>query len=179
MGWSSGWPPESWSSNTGDPQSFTRALRELSERSLSGEPASGAPGSKAGQETPAGAFVFPSTTGLRKLLAGSQGCQRAASAKEAALSDGGSAGARVPCVPRHRPREECPGGGWGAELDTPGCQPSLPAPRPTKQAQPPAVDAGVAQPPGSPGSEPQLCAQSTAYLGEKLGSPASPPETLT
>lgn len=46
MGWSSGWPPEIWSSNTRDPQSFTRAPRELSKRSLSHEPASGAPGSK-------------------------------------------------------------------------------------------------------------------------------------
>ena len=86
-----------------------------------------------GQETPAGAFVFPSTTRLRKLLAGSQGCQRAASAKEVALSDGGSARARVPCMPQHRPQEERPGGGWGAEFDTPVSRSSLPALCPTEQ----------------------------------------------
>lgn len=43
---------------------------------------------------------------------------RAASAGEVALSDGGQTKNGVPCVSRHRPREESPGGGWGAEFGT-------------------------------------------------------------
>lgn len=105
------------------PPEFHRSPGELSERSLSGVSQCLGPEAPAGQETPAGAFVFPSTTGLRKLLARSG--SKAPSAHEAGLSDGGSARARVPCVPRHRPCKEGPGGGWGAALDIPGSCPLL------------------------------------------------------
>lgn len=81
---------------------------------LRGEPASGARGSLgAGQETPGGAFVFPSTSGLRKLLARLRGCQRGGGG----LSDGGCARPGFPACPGTGPAEGARvGGGRGRGL---------------------------------------------------------------
>lgn len=80
VAWAWGWGPlRAGLPANGTPRVSTEPPGELSGRSLSGVSKRLGPrgcGSRAGQKTPAGAFVFPSTTGLRKLLAGSEGCQR-------------------------------------------------------------------------------------------------------
>ena len=120
----SGWPPKSWASSTWDPQSFAGAPRgAVRTEPLRGEPASGAHGSEQARKRLLVHLFFHQ----QQAYVNSSPALKAASTGEAALSDGGSARAGVPCMSRHRPHGESPTGGGGVGLGTgPICPPRLP-----------------------------------------------------
>ena len=106
----SGWPPKSRASSTWDPQSFAGAPRgAVRMEPLWGEPASGARGSEQARKRLLVHLFFHQ----QQAYVNSSPAPKAASTGEAALSDGGSARAGVPCVSRHRPRGEIPVVGGG------------------------------------------------------------------